>query len=723
MKALCRQGIVFIILLFALLPIHASNWILNNPYPASQAKQKIYYSSFNEQPKTLDPARSYSSNEYQFTMQIYEPVLSYDYFARPYKVVPLIATTMPDIRYLDKYSRPLTIQDGAEIAYTVYTIHIKPGVFFQPHPALAKDEKGNYRYLHLAEDYLYEQDINKLADFKYTGTRELTVDDYIYEIKRLAHPAVNSAIYGLMSDHIVGFHEYASALPSTATGFVDLRKYPMAGLRKLDNYSFEITIKGQYPQFLFWLAMPFFAPIPWEADCFYSQPGMEEKNLSFEWYPIGTGPFMLTENNPNRRMVLNKNPNFRQDYFPQNGSSEDETKGYLLHAGEPLPLIDRAIYTLEKESIPRWNKFLQGYYDVSGISADSFDQAIQISRSGLPRLSQGMLDKKMNLTQTTDTSVFYIGFNMLDPVVGGQSERARKLRLAVSIAVNYDENIAIFLNGRGKAAQGPIPPGIFGYKEGAAGINPYVYEWDGRKAKRKSIQVAKALMREAGYPGGRDPKTAKALILNYDVAVTGGPDDKAQLDWMRKQYARIGVDLNLRATQYNRFQDKMRSGNVQIFSWGWNADYPDPENFLFMFYGTNGRAEYGGENSSNYKNSRYDSLFEQMKNRGNDETRQRIIDEMVEMLRHDAPWIWGVNTQSLFLSQQWVSPTKPNTISTNTLKYIAIDLAKRNSLRELWNQPVLWPIGLLVLFIMLSLLPLFIAYRRKEKLQAARFKL
>ncbi|WP_058497409.1 ABC transporter substrate-binding protein [Legionella drozanskii] len=714
---------VFIILLFALLPIHASNWILNNPYPASQAKQKIYYSSFNEQPKTLDPARSYSSNEYQFTMQIYEPVLSYDYFARPYKVVPLIATTMPDIRYLDKYSRPLTIQDGAEIAYTVYTIHIKPGVFFQPHPALAKDEKGNYRYLHLAEDYLYEQDINKLADFKYTGTRELTVDDYIYEIKRLAHPAVNSAIYGLMSDHIVGFHEYASALPSTATGFVDLRKYPMAGLRKLDNYSFEITIKGQYPQFLFWLAMPFFAPIPWEADCFYSQPGMEEKNLSFEWYPIGTGPFMLTENNPNRRMVLNKNPNFRQDYFPQNGSSEDETKGYLLHAGEPLPLIDRAIYTLEKESIPRWNKFLQGYYDVSGISADSFDQAIQISRSGLPRLSQGMLDKKMNLTQTTDTSVFYIGFNMLDPVVGGQSERARKLRLAVSIAVNYDENIAIFLNGRGKAAQGPIPPGIFGYKEGAAGINPYVYEWDGRKAKRKSIQVAKALMREAGYPGGRDPKTAKALILNYDVAVTGGPDDKAQLDWMRKQYARIGVDLNLRATQYNRFQDKMRSGNVQIFSWGWNADYPDPENFLFMFYGTNGRAEYGGENSSNYKNSRYDSLFEQMKNRGNDETRQRIIDEMVEMLRHDAPWIWGVNTQSLFLSQQWVSPTKPNTISTNTLKYIAIDLAKRNSLRELWNQPVLWPIGLLVLFIMLSLLPLFIAYRRKEKLQAARFKL
>ncbi|WP_083503800.1 ABC transporter substrate-binding protein [Legionella nautarum] len=714
---------VFIILLYTLFPTYASNWILNNPYPASQAQQKIYYSSFNEQPKTLDPARSYSANEYQFTMQIYEPLLHYDYLARPYKVVPLIATAMPEIRYTDKLGRPLTNLDGVEVAYTVYTIHIKPGVLFQPHPALAKDKKGNYRYLHLAEGYLSEQGINKLADFKYRGTRELTVDDYIYEIKRLAHPAVNSAIYGLMSDHIVGFHEYASALPANLDGFVDLRKYPMVGLRKLDNYSFEITIKGQYPQFLFWLAMPFFAPIPWEADCFYSQPGMEEKNLSFEWYPIGTGPFMLTENNPNRRMVLTKNPNFRQDYFPQNGSLEDEKKGYLQHAGELLPLIDRAIYTLEKESIPRWNKFLQGYYDVSGISADSFDQAIQISRSGVPRLSQSMLDKKMKLTQTTDPTIFYIGFNMLDPVVGGKSERARKLRLAISIAVNYDEHIAIFLNGRGKAAQGPIPPGIFGFKEGAAGINPYVYEWDGSKPKRKSIEVAKALMREAGYPGGRDSKTAKPLILNYDVAVTGGPDDKAQLDWMRKQFARIGIDLNLRATQYNRFQDKMRSGNVQIFSWGWNADYPDPENFLFMFYGTNGRAEYGGENSSNYKNSHYDSLFEQMKNRGNDETRQRLIDEMVELLRHDAPWIWGVNTQTLILRQQWVSPTKPNTISSNTLKYIAIDVTKRNALRELWNQPVLWPIGLLVLFILLSLLPLFIAYRKKEKLPAPRVRL
>ncbi|WP_094092321.1 ABC transporter substrate-binding protein [Legionella clemsonensis] len=691
----------------------AGNWVLNNPYPDDDALAKIYYSSFAEQPKTLDPAKSYSSNEYQFTAQIYEPLLQYDYFIRPYKLIPLIATSMPEVRFLDKNRQPLLNPNPADIAFSVYTIHIKPGIYFQPHPALAKNQQGDHLYFNLDADYLEDHDINKLSDFKHTGTRELIADDYLYQIKRLASPSVNSPIYGLMSEHIEGFRDFGKHLPRG--GFVDLRKYPMKGLHKIDDYTFEITINNLYPQFMFWLAMPFFAPIPWEADKFYSQPGMDDKNLSFDWYPIGTGPFMLTENNPNRRMVLSRNPNFRDDFFPTHGSVADEKEGFLQHAGEKLPLINEAVFILEKESIPRWNKFLQGYYDLSGISADSFDQAIQINSAGEPTLTPAMRKKKIRLVQTTDPTIFYLGFNMLDSVVGGTSERARKLRLAISIAVNYDEYIAIFYNGRGKAAQGPIPPGIFGYKEGKEGINPYVYLWEENKPKRRPIEDAKRFMREAGYPNGIDPKTHRPLILHYDAPISGGPDDKAMLDWMRKQFASIGIDLNIRATQYNRFQDKMRSGNAQIFSWGWHADYPDPENFLFMLYGPNSKVSHNGENAANYKNPRFDRLFELMKNRSNDAERQKIIDTMVGMVRHDAPWAWGINTQSLILSQQWVSPTKPNTIGTSGLKYMAIDVEQRNQLRERWNKPVLWPVGLLVLMVILLLLPLLFAYYKKER--------
>ncbi|WP_423202466.1 ABC transporter substrate-binding protein [Legionella jamestowniensis] len=628
---------------------------------------------------------------------------------------------MPRVRYLNKNRQSLRNPNPADIAFSVYTLHIKPGIYYQPHPALAKNAKGEYVYFNLDANYLEDNDINKLSDFKNTGTRELIADDYLYQIKRLASPVVNSPIYGLMSEYIEGFDEFGKNLPKGS--FIDLRNYSMAGLHKIDDYTFEITIKGLYPQFMFWLAMPFFAPIPWEADKFYSQPGMDDKNLSFDWYPIGTGAFMLTENNPNRRMVLRKNPNFRDDFFPAHGSVEDEKEGFLQHAGEKLPLIDQAVFILEKESIPRWNKFLQGYYDLSGISADSFDQAIQINAAGKPTLTTGMRKKKIRLVQTTDPTIFYMGFNMLDPVVGGNSERARKLRLAISIAVNYDEYIAIFYNGRGKTAQGPIPPGIFGYKEGREGINPYVYRWEDNKPQRRSIADAKRLMREAGYADGIDPKTQRPLILHYDAPISGGPDDKAMLDWMRKQFASIGIDLNIRATQYNRFQDKMRTGNAQIFSWGWHADYPDPENFLFMLYGPNSKVKHNGENAANYKNPRFDRLFELMKNRSNDAERQKIIDTLVEIVRHDAPWAWGINTQSLILSQQWVSPTKPNTIGTSGLKYMAIDVGLRSQLRELWNKPVLWPIGLLFLMVILLLLPLLFAYYQKERRSAPRIKL
>ena len=715
--------ILLLLLLCLKAGVASAGWVFNNPYPQSEADENIYYSSFNEQPKTLDPAKSYSSNEYQFIGQIYEPLLQYDYLTRPYKLIPLTTAAMPEVHYYDEKGHELAASENTDVATSVYTIHLKPGIYYQPHPAFAKNKKGEFYYHNLTADYLDEHDINQLSDFKQQGTRELIADDYIYQIKRLADPAVNSPIYGLMSTYILGFKEFGKKLPSSVDrAFVDLRRYPLAGVQKINDYTFKIIVKGKYPQFIFWLAMPFFAPVPWEADLFYAQPGMEDRNISLGWYPIGTGPFMLTENNPNSRMVLEKNPKYHAEYFPSQGTGLDIKKGYLHHPDACLPLIEKAVFTLEKEAIPRWNKFLQGYYDLSGVAADSFDQAIQITQSGNTTLTPAMKAKGMRLTQMTDPSIFYLGFNMLDPVVGGQSERARKLRLAISIAVNYEENIAIFFNGRGIPAQGPIPPGIFGYREGKKGINPYVYRWKGEPVRRP-ISDALQLMREAGYPNGLDPNTNRPLILHYDVPASSGPDAKAQLNWMRKQFARIGISLNIRSTQYNRFQEKMRSGNAQIFSWGWNADYPDPENFLFLLYGPNEKVAYGGENAANYHNPLYDQLFEKMRYLPNDEERQKIIDEMVAILRHDAPWVWGINSQSLVLSQQWVAPFKTNTISQNTLKYMAINVSLRNYLRTLWNQPVLWPVLLFILLLLLLLLPFAFAYVQKQKKRAERIPL
>ena len=127
------------------------------------------------------------------------------------------------------------------------------------------------------------------------------------------------------------------------------------------------------------------------------------------------------------------------------------------------------------------------------------------------------------------------------------------MRQAISIAQNEEEYISIFMNERGIAAQGPIPPGIFGYEEGEKGTNKVIYDWVDGKRVRKSIKVAKRLLAEAGYPGGISRKTGKVLTLHYDATATG-PDDRALMDWQRKQFAKLGIRLVIRSTDYNRFQ-------------------------------------------------------------------------------------------------------------------------------------------------------------------------
>jgi ABC-type transport system substrate-binding protein len=485
----------------------------------------------------------------------------------------------------------------------------------------------------------------------------------------------------------------------------------------VDRHHFKIRLHGKYPQFRFWLAMPFFAPMPWEADAFYSQPGLIAKNITLDWYPLGTGAYMLAENNPNRRMVLLKNPNFHEERYPQEGEPDDAARGYLSDAGKKLPFIDQVVFTLERETIPYWNKFLQGYYDASGLASDNFDQAVQFSGQGSVDLTPDMKAKDISLQTAVAASSFYMGFNMLDPAVGGYDERARLLRRAMNIAVDYEEFISIFTNGRGVPAQGVLPPGIYGHEEGEAGINPYVYDWVDGAPRRKSAAEAKRLLGEAGYPGGVDIKTGKPLVLYLDTVATG-PDSKSILSWYRKQFAKLGVQLVLRTTDYNQFQQKMLAGNAQIFMWGWNADYPDPENFFFLLYGPNAKVGKGGENAANYQNPNFDALFERMRNMDDGPERLALIREMQEILRQDSPWVFGYHPKNFSLSHDWYLNLKPNLMANNELKYQRIDATRRAAKRAEWNRPVYWPLLIGLALLALAVLPAWLSYRQRQRATA-----
>ncbi|MBA1420096.1 MAG: ABC transporter substrate-binding protein [Epsilonproteobacteria bacterium] len=695
------------ILMMICISLHADVW--NNPHSKEQSASNTLFTSFSLPPKRLDPVISYNANEWAFISQIYEPPLQYNYLQRPYKLEPLTLTKMPTIRYLNKAHQEVDENDK-EVAFSEYRLTLRDDVMYQDHPAFVKDAKGDLLYSALSKEVL--EKIDTLNDFEKQWTRHLKAEDYAYAIKRMGVRANHSPILDSMQTYIVGLKSYTDRLNKIAKEKkkkgekLDLRDYNIDGVKVIDEKTLLIEIKGKYPQFLYWLSMNFFAPIPWEADLFYQQKGLIAKNLTLNWYPVGTGPYYLAENNPNKQMRLLKNPHFHDERYPASNSED---------SGKKLPFIDEVIYALEKESIPLWNKFLQGYYDASGISSEAFDQAVQISSSGSMGLSQEMQQKGISLMGSVQPSIFYLAFNMVDPIVGGYTDSAKKLRQAISIAINEEEYISIFMNERGIAAQDVIPPGIFGHEEGEKGTNKVVYDWIDGKRVRKSLAEAKKLLSEAGYPNGISKKTGKPLKLYYDTTATG-PDDRALMDWYRKQFDALGIQLVIRATDYNRFQDKVRKGKAQLFSWGWNADYPDPENFLFLLYGANASVDTNGAgiNSSNYKNPLFDRLFEKMKTMKNIPERMEIIRQMIQISREDAPWVWGVHPKSLALSHAWYRNVVPNAMANNTLKYKRIDASLRIKKQQKWNQPVIQPLYFIGIFILLLIFSLRYIYRNRQ---------
>ncbi len=673
----------------------------NDPYPKESITANTLYTAFTVQPKVLDPARTYSENEISMIMQIYEPTLEYNYLIRPYELQTLTAVNMPNTSYDPKAN------------ITTYTIRIKPGIKFQPHPAFATDSNGKYVYHNMT----YDQGIkyNTLFDFKQTATRDLTAPDYVYQIKRLVDPKISSPVYGMLSPYIVGMDDLRQRLAAAyklqpTVLELDMRNYEFAGARVIDENTYTVQIHGKYPQFRYWLAMNFFAPMPWEAIQFYNQPGLIEHNISINWYPIGTGPFYITENNPEKRIVMQRNPNYHAEYYPSVGMAGDAENGLLDLAGQKLPFLDKIIYSLEKESIPYWDKFLQGYYDSSGISSDNFNSVISSNTAHGLQLSEDLLKRNYRLAVADMPVTRYWGFNMLDNVIGGYSASAVKLRTAISLVFDIDEYIAIFANGRGIAASGPIPPGIFGYKLSTAMPNA------------EKLLLAKNLLAEAGYPNGIDSRNGQPLQINFDIMSSGDPGMQALLAWVRKQMAKLDIELNVRATDYNRYQEKMNTGNVQMYMWGWNADYPDPENFLFMFYGPNGKVTFAGENASNYSNPKYDRLYDQFKTLEDSPQKLNLVNQMLAILNQDMPWVWGYFPQAFGLYSPWYHVTKPSGVQNNTLKYVKIDPELRAKLRQQWNKPLLLPLVLILCVLILISVPALVAYSASQNKPAKRTK-
>ncbi len=638
----------------------------NNPYPGGDDDLKILYTVYGEAPKTLDPAVSYNVGSHRIIGAICETLLEYDYLKRPYELIPGLAAAIP---------AAVEREDGR----VSYRFSLREGVMYQEDPSFELGEVGR-------------------------KSRRVLSDDYLFQLMRVGDPGVNSPVAHIFSK-IVGLHDFGARLKERRkeAAFAALptreqyaRARPIEGLIKRGDYAFEVVLDAPYPQMLYWFAMPFTTAVPWEAVEYYDG---NDGRPRFADHPVGAGPYEMTHYDKQFRIVLDRNPNWYGTMYPEwrapgtvypaEGEPGDVERSYTgaALAGRQLPFIDRIEFRREKESIPLFNKFLQGYYDKSGIAKESYDKVMEGNQ-----LSPDMAAMGIHLDRVVDLAIYYIAFNQQDAVVGqAAGERGRKLRQAMSLAIDAAEYIELFHNGRGLPAQSMLPPGLSGYE--ADYRNPY---------RTPDLARARALLVEADYRDGIDPETGAPLELRFDTyATTSG--QLIPIRYLVDSWRKLGLDVEVVSTTYNKFQEKVDSKSHQIFQWGWVADYPDPENFLFLL--TSGMAGPGGPNHANYRNAQYDALFDTMKSRPNDEVRAQTIREMLGLLEEERVWIELLYRESFVLFHDWISQYKPPGFEFSTIKYQDIDPHKRAVWRRENNRPLLWPAYLLALIVLAVLTP------------------
>ncbi len=648
----------------------------NNPYPDADDELKVLYTVYGEAPKTLDPAVSYNVGSHAIIGAICETLLEYHYLKRPYELMPSLAASIPE---------PVPLEDGR----VSYTFELRKGVMYQDDPAFAAASAGR-------------------------KTREVLSSDYLFQLMRVADPEVNSPVTHIFSK-IDGLHAFAERLVKLRedAAFAALPVHeqyrqagPVTGLRTLGDHAFELVLSSPYPQILYWFAMPFSTAVPWEAVQYYDG---QQGRPRFADHPVGAGPYRMTHYDKQFRIVLDRNPNWygvqHPEWkapgatYPAEGEATDVADGFTGPglAGRPLPFIDRVEFRREKESIPRFNKFLQGYYDKSGINKESFDKVIQGNR-----LSPEMAALGIQLDRVVELAIFYIAFNQDDPVVGrAAGERGKKLRQAMSLAIDAEEYIELFHNGRGLPAQSILPPGIFGY------------EPDYRNRYRQvDIPRARELLAQGGYPSGIDPATQQPLKLRFDTYATSAAQ-LIPIRYLVDSWRKLGLDVEVVSTTYNKFQEKVDNKVHQIFQWGWVADYPDPENFLFLLMSE--MANNRGPNHTNFRSPEYDALFAAMKSRPDDARRTEIIRQMLELLEEDRVWIELLYRESFVLYHEWISQYKPPGFEFSTIKYQDIDPGRRAQLRKERNRPVMWPAYLLLLVAVVILTPGVITLIRERQ--------
>ena len=526
--------------------------------------------------------------------KVYEGLYQYDYWARPYRVVPLLAADLPTVS-----------PDGL-----IWDIPLRRGIYFTDDPCFPGGEG-----------------------------RELTASDFVYSLSRIADPAVGSSGFWIFRGKIAGLDDAraAATLPGAAFDY----DAPLPGLSAPDPHTLRITLAEPYPQLLWVLAMPYAFAVPREA--------VEHYGPDFPNHPVGTGPYVLASMRQNYRYEYRANPAWthpshpRSDTVPADAPTPD--------AGRPLPLVPRLVDYVVGDSATAWFLLLSGGLDRTGISRDLWESVVAPDRTLRPEVAA----RGIELDHAPRMAVSYFAFNLDDPLLGPNP----LLRQAMAHAFDYDA-WAAFQNGRTLPANSILPPGVAGHDPDA----PLPYPFD--------LDRARDLLVQAGFPGGRDPKTGRRLKITLEIGNADDPESRQSAELLASFMDKIGILLEPSYNNWPTFLRKIERRQAQMFGLIWLGDYPDAQNFLQLFYSPNVSP---GSNRSNYVNPEFDALYERLVALPDSPERDALCRDAAKLVMDDCPWILTGYPLAFSLRRTRLRNCLQTDFSWSTEKYWSLDPA------------------------------------------------
>ena len=472
--------------------------------------------------------------------------------------------------------------------------------------------------------------------------RELTSDDVLYSLKRYADGNINSKSWFAMQGAVVGLDDYRAATVKAGPG-ADLTSRDVAGLHKVDARTFTIRLTHANALFLYALAMAPTSVVPREAVQFYKD--------RFALNPVGTGPFMATRQLDRKGVIrLVRNPHYHRTY-PSVGEPGDAARGLLRDAGKRLPLVDELEMPLIEEQQPAALKFLRGELDWRPMDRANFSKMVLRNPDGTFRLTPEFAGR-FAISDVPSLETDYMLVNMRDPLLGGN----KLLRQALAAAFDAQAIIDVLWNGRGRRLNSLVPYDLPGNERETGAV-----------ARPHDLAQARKLLAQAGYPDGKGLPPLTISFFQTHVAAHN------EFDLLKAQLAAIGVQAKGVFMDQPTFTKAAENGNYQLASFGWEADYPDPEDFYQLLYGRNAPP---ASNWTGYANPAYDKAYEASRFMANGPERLAYLRKMNALIADDVPLIVLFDPLKFGITQNWVGNFKRNLLIQEHM-YLSVDMARK----------------------------------------------